>query len=159
MASCSPWNYLAKSLWFDVRFFPCLEKILAWRKDDINSGIVELSLSYQNKSEGINQFYCMENAKSISPGRCYWFRGHHSSLLIRFLSHMFNWNDNVTLGKSMNPDFDMRLFDVMETIWPDWPSSSDSGGYMWEVFTSSCLLGASTLGGGWLYSFKWLFKI
>lgn len=60
-------SLLDVSLFF---FFPLhRKKIWARRKDDINLGTVELSLSYQNKSEDINQFYCMENGKSISPER------------------------------------------------------------------------------------------
>lgn len=69
--------------------------MLAWRKDDINLGIVELSLSYQNKSEDINQFYCMENAKSISPKGLIDLMAVTQAFFSRFLSHMFNWNDNV----------------------------------------------------------------
>lgn len=44
----------------------------------------------------------------------------------------------------MNPDFDVGLFKVMETIQPGWRPPLEAKGYMWgDVFPPP---GASTLG-------------
>lgn len=88
-------------------------------KEEIDLGIVELSLTSQNKAVDINQFYCLDNDKSNKAQKdVIDFMPITQRLFIWFLSHLSNGNENSDnfWGGPMLVDFHRTLFNQIQMV-------------------------------------------